>query len=66
MSNIKIQTSGQRVEVKVNRVDHFYHDLWNQYKDWCLGKSIKRIAKPQIPRFENFEGYVEYRMNGGI
>lgn len=66
MSKIKIHGGSKVTDIKVNRVDHFYHDLWNQYVDWCLGKSVKRIAKAQIPRFEHFEGYVEYRMNGGI
>lgn len=66
MSKIKIQGDSKATEIKVNRVDHFYHDLWMQYVDWCLGKSVKKIAKAQIPRFENFEGYVEYRLNGGI
>ena len=66
MSKIKIHGDSNVTDIKVNRVDHFYRDLWIQYKDWCLGKSVKRIAKPQIPRFESFEGYAEYRLNGGI
>ena len=66
MSKIKIQGDNGVTEIKVNRVDHFYHDLWNQYVDWCMGKSVRRIAAAHNPRFEEFEGYVEYRMNGGI